>query len=345
MAKKKRSEQKTTIFNIAENRGLTIRPVSRIPTGIKPLDVLLSGGIVRGAVIEVAGPTAVGKSSIALQIAASAMSFEPGQEKKVLFIPTESGFDLNYAASFGLKAYNPTDKTGNPKCHIIGAQTIENCWEIIRCVGSDYQQIIIDSIAALISDKELEEGEHLGQLHIRSQKLTAFLNFVDKIATRNNIAVIMTNQQRSKGNYLGGFSEGYSGPRAQRHLIAQSLELKPKHKQSEAERNPHTGESVKHFKFNTVTVTITKNKFGPIGNSVNLCIKNSGGYDNIQTLLYYAKERNLIRETTVGKTLDIKGGVLFTNLPELYDKVSQNPDLVKALEARMPYANHDLIDF
>src|SRR3990167_7002512 len=69
-----------------------------ISTGLTSLDNLLGGGIALGKITEFAGSWSVGKSTLALQLAASAQK----QKRACLYAETEFQFTPEYATNLGV---------------------------------------------------------------------------------------------------------------------------------------------------------------------------------------------------------------------------------------------------
>ena len=78
-------------------------PVSVIPTGALSLDAALGvGGMPRGRVVEIFGPEASGKTTVALQVIAEAQR----QKGVAAFIDAEHALDPNYARQIGVDVDN-----------------------------------------------------------------------------------------------------------------------------------------------------------------------------------------------------------------------------------------------
>jgi len=74
--------------------------VAVIPTGSFSLDLALGvGGLPRGRIVEIYGPEASGKTTLALNVVAQAQK----QGGKAAFIDAEHALDPEYAARLGVK--------------------------------------------------------------------------------------------------------------------------------------------------------------------------------------------------------------------------------------------------
>ncbi len=168
-----------------------------IPTGSIALDVALGiGGFPRGRVVEIYGPEASGKTSLALHAVANAQR----AGGIVAFIDAEHALDPDYAKALGVD----TDAllVSQPDS---GEQALEIADMLIRSGALDL--IVIDSVAALVPRAEIE-GEmgdsHVGlQARLMSQALRKMTGALNNSGT----TMIFINQLREKiGVMFGCFS-------------------------------------------------------------------------------------------------------------------------------------------
>lgn len=182
---------KGSIMRLGE-RPVVQMPV--IPTGSIALDIALGvGGLPRGRVVEIYGPEAGGKTSLALHAVASAQR----NGGIAAFIDAEHALDPEYAKAIGVD----TDSllVSQPDT---GEQALEIADMLIRSGALDI--IVIDSVAALVPRAEIE-GEmgdsHVGlQARLMSQalrKLTGALN-------NSGTTAIFINQLREKVGVMFG---------------------------------------------------------------------------------------------------------------------------------------------
>jgi len=167
-----------------------VEAISVISTGIPSLDSALGiGGIPRGRVTEVFGMDGVGKTTLCLQVMASAVK----SGGSVAFIDAEHALDMTYAEHLGISR----DKLllSQPDCG-------EDAFSIIETLVNSHTMdvIVIDSVTALIPRAmvEGEFGDSSMALHARlmSQSLRKLTASIGKSST----AVIFTNQMRNKIN-------------------------------------------------------------------------------------------------------------------------------------------------
>ena len=149
------------------------KEVAAISTGSLGLDIALGiGGLPRGRVVEIYGPESSGKTTIALQVIASAQK----AGGLAAFIDAEHALDTTYAQKLGVNVDDlllsqPDD----------GEQALEITDTLVRSGSIDV--LVIDSVAALTPRAELEGemGASLPGLQARLmsqalRKLTASIN-------------------------------------------------------------------------------------------------------------------------------------------------------------------------
>ncbi len=187
-----------------------------IPTGSLTLDLALGvGGLPRGRVVEIYGPEASGKTTLALHAAASVQK----NGGTAAFIDAEHALDAGWARICGVN----TDEllVSQPDN---GEQALEITDTLVRSGAVDL--VIIDSVAALVPKAEIE-GEmgdaHMGlQARLMSQALRKITGTVSKTKT----TVIFINQLREKIGIMFGNPETTTGGRALKFYASVRLDIR-----------------------------------------------------------------------------------------------------------------------
>ena len=169
-------------------------PIEVIPTGSIALDVALGiGGLPRGRIVEIYGPEASGKTSLALHAIANAQK----AGGIAAFIDAEHALDPEYAKNLGVD----TDAllVSQPDT---GEQALEIADMLIRSGAVDV--IVIDSVAALVPRAEIE-GE-MGDSHVglQARLMSQALRKVAGALNQTNTTAIFTNQLREKIGVMFG---------------------------------------------------------------------------------------------------------------------------------------------
>jgi len=201
------------IMKWGEGTGLKV-PV--IPTGSLALDFALGiGGVPRGRVIEIFGPEASGKTTLAYHIIAEAQK----RGGIAAFIDAEHAVDATYARNLGVDIDNLLMSQPD-----FGEQALEIADTLVRSGAVDV--IVVDSVAALVPRAELE-GEmgdsHMGlQARLMSQALRKLAGTISKSHT----CTIFTNQIRMKIGTMWGNPETTTGGNALKFYSSVRLDIR-----------------------------------------------------------------------------------------------------------------------
>lgn len=192
------------------------REVAVIPTGALGLDIALGvGGVPRGRVVEIFGPEASGKTTLALSIVAQAQ--KAGGE--AAFIDAEHALDPLYSKRLGVDIDNLlVSQPDNAE------QALEIADMLVRSGALDV--VVIDSVAALVPRAEIE-GEmgdtHVGlQARLMSQALRKLTGTISKSRT----TAIFINQLREKIGVMFGSPETTPGGRALKFYSSVRMDIR-----------------------------------------------------------------------------------------------------------------------
>src|SRR5712692_10293650 len=131
--------------------------VEAIPTGALALDLALGiGGLPRGRVVEIFGPEASGKSTLAMHVVAEAQR----NGGICAYIDAEHAMDPIYAKAIGVDIDELLISQPDT-----GEQALEICDMLVRSGAIDV--VVIDSVAALTPKAEIE-GD-MGDTHVGLQ--------------------------------------------------------------------------------------------------------------------------------------------------------------------------------
>ena len=187
-----------------------------IPTGAIGVDIGLGvGGLPRGRIIEIYGPEASGKTTVALHVVAEAQKL--GGD--AAFIDAEHALDPAYAKKLGVDIDNLF--VSQPDT---GEQALEITEALVRSGAIDV--IVIDSVAALVPKAEIdgEMGDsHVGlQARLMSQALRKLAGIISKTKT----VAIFINQLREKVGVMFGSPETTPGGRALKFYSSVRLDVR-----------------------------------------------------------------------------------------------------------------------
>jgi len=223
-------------------RGAAMK-VEAIPTGSIAFDLALGiGGFPRGRCVEVFGPEATGKTTLALHVIAEAQR-RGGQ---AAFIDAEHALDPTYAGKVGVDVDNLLISQPD-----YGEQALEIAEVLVRSGAVDV--VVVDSVAALVPKAELE-GE-MGDAHmgLQARLMSQALRKLTAIVARSKTCFIFINQIREKIGFFLGNPETTTGGRALKFYA--SLRIDIRRMTSLKEGDAIIG--------NRVKVKIVKNKMAP----------------------------------------------------------------------------------
>jgi len=187
-----------------------------ISTGCLSLDIISGvGGLPRGRVVEIYGPEASGKTTIALQAVAEAQK----NGGKAAFIDAEHALDPAYAQKLGV---NIDDLyIAQPD---YGEQALEIAEILVRSGGVDI--IVIDSVAALVPKAELEGDMGDSHMGLQARLMSQALRKLTAIVARSKTVFVFLNQMREKIGVFMGSPETTTGGKALKFYSSMRIEVR-----------------------------------------------------------------------------------------------------------------------
>ena len=187
-----------------------------IPTGALALDLALGiGGVPRGRVIEVYGPEASGKTTLAQHIVAEC-------QKKggiAAFVDAVHALDPEYARALGVNVDELLISQPDT-----GEQALEIAEELVRSSAVDV--VVIDSVAALVPKAEIEGAMEDQQMGLQARLMSKALRKLTGIVGKTNTTVIFINQLRQKIGVMYGNPETTTGGNALKYYSSVRLDIR-----------------------------------------------------------------------------------------------------------------------
>ncbi|WOG94233.1 hypothetical protein DCAR_0313526 [Daucus carota subsp. sativus] len=249
LALKQALDQITTSFGKGSimwlGRSVSPKEVPVISTGSFTLDLALGiGGFPKGRVVEIFGPEASGKTTLALHVIAEAQK----QGGYCVFVDAEHALDPALAKAIGVNTENLL--LSQPDC---GEQALSLVDTIIRSGSVDV--VVVDSVAALVPKSELD-GE-MGDAHMAMQArlMSQALRKLSHSLSMSQTILIFINQVRAKLSTFGfgGPTEVTCGGNALKFYASMRLNIR---RTALVKKGEETVGS-------QVTVKIVKNKHAP----------------------------------------------------------------------------------
>ena len=175
-----------------------------ISTGAISIDYALGiGGVPRGRVVEIYGPEASGKTTLALQVIAQAQR----TEGNAAFVDAEHALDPTYARALGVDLDNLLVSQPDN-----GEQALEIVEVLVRSGGVDV--IVVDSVAALVPRAEIEGEMGDAQVGLQARLMSQALRKLTGVVAKSKTCLIFINQLREKIGVMFGNPETTTGGRA-----------------------------------------------------------------------------------------------------------------------------------
>ena len=202
-----------SIMRLGDNTTVKIEAIS---TGSLGLDLALGiGGLPKGRIIEVYGPESSGKTTLALQVVASAQK----KDGICAFIDAEHALDPVYAKNLGVDV----DKllVSQPDA---GEQALEIADTLVKSGAVDV--LVVDSVAALVPKAELEGDMGDSHMGLHARLMSQALRKLTSSISRSNAMVIFINQIRMKIGVMFGSPETTTGGNALKFYASVRLDIR-----------------------------------------------------------------------------------------------------------------------
>ncbi len=201
------------IMRLGENVGMK---VDHISTGSVGLDLALGiGGMPRGRIVEIYGPEASGKTTLALHVVAQ------GQKEggTAAFIDVEHALDPEYAKKLGVDIDSLL--VSQPDT---GEQALEITEALVRSGAIDV--IVIDSVAALVPKAEIEGDMGDNHVGMHARLMSQSLRKLTGAIAKSKCTAIFINQIRDKIGVIYGSSETTTGGRALKFFASVRIDVR-----------------------------------------------------------------------------------------------------------------------
>ena len=301
-----------TVMRLGEKRPV-VETGEVIPTGSLALDAALGiGGVPRGRVIEIFGPEACGKTTLALHIVAEAQK----RGGIAAYIDAEHALDPQYACNLGV---NVDDLfISQPDT---GEQALEIAETLTRSGAVDV--IVVDSVAALVPRAEIE-GE-MGDAHIglQARLMSQALRKLTAAISKSRTCALFLNQVRYKIGVMFGTPTTTPGGLALKFYSTVRMEMKRLDQIKIGDR----------IIGNKVSVKIVKNKLAPPFKKAEFDIYYGKGISRESELLNLGVEHKIIKKSGAWYAYgDLQLGQGRENAIKF---LMEHPELVQELEHKI----------
>ncbi|RKZ03056.1 MAG: recombinase RecA [Candidatus Hydrothermota bacterium] len=248
-----------------------------IPTGSIKLNAALGiGGYPRGRVVEIYGPEASGKTTLALHAIAEVQK----AGGIAAFIDAEHALDPSYAERLGVKIddlYISQPDTGE--------QALDIAEVLVRSGAVDL--IVVDSVAALVPKAEIEGEMGEAQVGLQARLMSKAMRKLVGVLSKSRTCAIFINQVRHKIGVMFGNPETTPGGLALKFHSSIRLEI----------RRIATIKVGDQAIGNRVKVKVVKNKLAPPFRECEFDIVYGKGISKEEELLDLGLQHGLVKKS------------------------------------------------
>jgi len=288
-------------------------PIEAISTGALSLDLALGiGGVPRGRVIEIFGPDASGKTTLASHIIAESQK----TGGTAAFVDVEHAMDPSYASKLGVDIKNLL--VSQPDS---GEQALEIVETLVRSGAVDV--IVIDSVAALVPQAEIEGEMGDQQMALQARLMSQALRKLTAAISKSKTCVVFINQLREKVGIMFGNPEVTPGGRALKFYASVRMDIRRVEaiKQGDVEIG------------NRVRVTIKKNKVAPPFRKAEFDIIYGEGISREGSILDVAVEQGIVEKS--GTWYTFGGQKVGQGAEGARSFLKENQQVTKEIEAKV----------
>lgn len=290
--------------------------IETIPTGSIALDLALGvGGLPRGRIVEIYGPEASGKTTVALHVIAEAQK-RGGQ---AAFVDAEHALDPVRAETIGV---NLDDLLlSQPDT---GEQALEITETLIRSGALDV--VVVDSVAALVPRAELEGEMGDAVMGMQARLMSQALRKLTGAINKSKTVLIFTNQLRQKIGVMFGNPETTPGGLALKFYASVRMDIR----RIESIKD---GDNVVGTR---ARVRVVKNKVAPPLRVAEFDIMNDEGISRAGGLLDVAVELGIL--TKSGSFFSYEGNVVAQGREGAKTYIRENPKFAEELDVKIRQA-------
>ena len=213
IAKIERDYGKGTIMRLGDDISVNVEALS---TGSLTLDMALGiGGVPKGRIVEIYGPEASGKTTLALHIVASSQK----AGGTAAYIDVEHALEPAYARALGVDIDSLLISQPDT-----GEQALDITESLVRSGAVDV--VVVDSVAALIPRTELEGEIGDSVVGVLARLMSQAMRRLAGAISKNNCTVIFINQLRQKIGVTYGNPETTPGGLALKYYASVRIDVR-----------------------------------------------------------------------------------------------------------------------
>ncbi len=287
--------------------------IASISTGSISIDYALGvGGVPRGRVVEIYGPEASGKTTLALQVIAQAQK----RGGNAAFVDAEHALDPTYATRLGVDLDNLLVSQPDN-----GEQALEIVEVLIRSGGVDV--VVVDSVAALVPRAEIEGEMGEAQVGLQARLMSQALRKLTGVVSKSKTCLVFINQLREKIGVMFGNPETTTGGRALKFYSSVRIDIRRIGAIKDGDR----------IIGGRTRVKVVKNKVAPPFRVAEFDVVYGEGISREGDLLDLAVDRRIVEKS--GAWFSYGGERLGQGRENVKGLLREKPELFQAIEQRV----------
>ncbi|MEA3357514.1 MAG: recombinase RecA [Patescibacteria group bacterium] len=291
--------------------GKKVVDIDVIPTGALSLDMALGvGGVPRGRIVEIFGPEASGKTTLALHIIAEAQK----SGGRAAFIDAEHALDPKYAREIGIDLAELYISQPD-----FGEQALEILETLVRSAGFDV--VVVDSVAALTPRAEIDGDMGDSHMGLHARLMSQALRKITAVCGKSNTTILFLNQIRMKIGVMFGNPETTTGGRALKFYSSVRLDIRQRDKIMDGDN------IIGHVR----RVKVVKNKVAPPFREATFDVIYPKGIDKESSILDAAIRTKVVMKS--GSWIKYKDKQLAQGRESAVRILREQPKLAKEIEA------------
>ena len=330
-----RSVYPDSVYKIGESRATSDQ--NRLSTQCVALDIILDGGIVRGKTVELYGLESSGKTTVALHMVADVQR----RGGRAAYVDMEHAIDPYWVDKCGVNINDlilAQPDNGEQALDIVEflvapsvAADKHKVKEVKDLSGVDI--VIVDSVAALVPQKELEGTHDKDTIGLQARLMGKHMRKMTSLISKRKAVVVYINQLRDKIGVTFGDKTTTPGGKALKFFASIRLQVDRQSYIYEGEGNDKKKVGIK------TSVFVKKSKISTPYVSAKFDIRNSG-IDLIGSMVEVAE-----KEGVVGKSGAIYsyGGEKYKGSRKLVEYLEENESEAKDIRKAI-FDKKELVD-
>lgn len=293
--------------------------VEAVPTGSLSLDLALGvGGLPKGRIVEIFGPEASGKTTLALSTVAQAQK----RGGKAAFIDAEHALDPEYAKKIGVRINELLISQPNS-----GEEALNILESLIR--SEMIAVVVVDSVAALTPKAEIEGDMETKFIGLQARIMSQALRKIAAIAAQSGTIIIFINQLREKIGIMFGNPETTPGGRALKFYSSVRIDIRRK---AQLKRGDVSIGS-------RTVAKVVKNKVAPPFRTAEFDIMYGEGISYEGDVLGLAADLGVVKKS--GATYSFDSEKIGVGVENARAKLKEDKNLLKSIEKQVIKAKEE----